>query len=48
MKIHGLKSQGHSCYPAIRDRGLDNLSPENRRICRDLAKVTQQNKISMS
>ena len=47
MRIHGLKSKGHNCYQAIRDRGFDDLSPERKRMCQDLAKV-RLNKISIS
>merc|ERR1740128_1439856 len=40
MKQHGLESEGHNCYQAIRDKGLQNLNLENKRICGDMAKTT--------
>lgn len=40
MKQHRLESEGHNCYQAIRDKGLQNLNLSNKRICGEMAKVT--------
>ena len=39
MRRHSITDEGHHCYDAIRDKGFQNFSEEEQRICRKLAKV---------
>ena len=39
MRRHGMESQGHNCYRAIKDKGFHNLDSENKRTCQGLAQV---------